>query len=269
MTEGKIMEPLNEHIEASKEEEVCELWGTLVTKSPVRLKIWQILQLFGELNVTQISNLLKESKSTVSRHLNSMEQDKLVKRREIEPSCDGRIAPKLYCINSECQKYKNVMDQAEGDLPKEFSKRIEFIRTEIQTNRSSIAMISGIMELLLPIYDEVENLIKENTPESLQKADEIFMEYIWGDKGANISWFIFRYTTPKMYDLRHKIYDWSYKALKDDSDLEEIEKERLKLKTELKETTIEQDDPSIPKKYGSFGIEMPLRKIFKKNRSDK
>ncbi len=66
---------MQEPIEPSKDDEVCESWGMLVTKSTVRLKIWQILELFGEMNVTQISNLLKESKSTVSRHLNYMEQD--------------------------------------------------------------------------------------------------------------------------------------------------------------------------------------------------
>ena len=262
------MEPVQEEINASENDGICNLWGTLVTKSQVRLKIWQILQLFGELNVTQISNLLKESKSTVSRHLNSMEQDKLVNRRDAKPSCDGRIAAKVYWINHDIQKCSSEVDQSEG-LPTEFSKRLEFIRTEIQTNRSSIAMISGIMELLLPIYSEVESLLKQNTPESLQKADEIFMNFMWGEKGINITWFNFSYTTSKMHDLRNKIYDWSYKALKEDADLEEIEEKRLELSKELKEAKAEKEDHSSPKKYGTFGIDMPLRKIFKKNRVTK
>ncbi len=93
------------------------------------------------------------------------------------------------------------MEQSEG-LPKDFMKRIEFIKTEIQTNSASIAMITGIMELLLPIYDEVENLIKQDTEESLKKADELFYQFMWGDKGQNITWFRFGYHVPKMYRIK-------------------------------------------------------------------
>ncbi|MHA1111680.1 MAG: winged helix-turn-helix domain-containing protein [Promethearchaeota archaeon] len=265
MTEGKIAEPTQEQIESSKDDEVCEPWGMLVTKSTVRLKIWQILELFGEMNVTQISNLLKESKSTVSRHLNSMEQDDLVKSRKVESTWDGRIASKVFNINSEI-KLRGGMDQSEG-LPKDFKKRIEFIKSEIQTNRSSIIMMTGIMELLLPIYNEVESLIKQDTEESLKKADELFNQFMWGDKGENIAWFKFGYHTPKMQDLTIKIYNWSRKILKDDYDLEKFNEERLELKEEMVQAKKEQEDPTISKKYAQLGIDVPLRKIFMKNRS--
>ena len=236
MTEEKIQEVQQVNVEPSENDENCESWGTLVTKSTVRLKIWQILRLFGELNVTQISNLLKESKSTVSRHLNGMEKDCLVKSHEQVSTCEGRIAAKVFRINEEVDKIKSGMDQNQG-LPKDFTKRIEFMKSEIRTNRSSIEMISGIMNLLVPIYDEVAKLLKINTTESLQKADEIFTDYM------------------------------SYKALKEDADPEKIEEERLELQTKLKEAKTEQKNDSIPKKYGVFGIKMPLRKIFKKNLS--
>ncbi len=268
MTEQKIEQPIPGQMESSEKDEDCQLWGTLVTKNPVRLKIWQILQLFGELNVTQISNLLKESKSTVSRHLNSMEVDKLVNRRDVESTCDGRIAPKLFSINYEITKQKCGMEQYES-VPKDFMERMEFIKTEIQTNRSSIAMIGGIMKTLLPIYTEVESLIKQNTPESLAKADEIFMKYMWGEKGENITWFYFKYLTPKMNDLKYKIEEWAYKSLKDDFDPEKHEEDRLKLKAEMEEAKIEQEDPLFSKKYARLGITLPLRKIFKKNQGSK
>ncbi len=142
MTEGKINEIPQVSVGPSDNDEKCESWGTLVTKSTVRLKIWQILRLFGNLNVTQISNLLKESKSTVSRHLNGMEKDCLVISREIASSCEGRIAAKEFSINDQIDKIKNGMDQAESGIPKDFTKRIEFIKSEIRTNRSSIEMIS-------------------------------------------------------------------------------------------------------------------------------
>jgi hypothetical protein len=121
------------------------------------------------------------------------------------------------------------------------------------------------MKLLLPIYDEVENLIKQNTPESLENAKSIFMEYMWGEKGENITWFKFAYQSPLMYQLEVKIHDWSYKGLKDEYDPIQFEEERIKLKARLKEAKAQQDNPSISKKYARLGIDLPLRKIFKKN----
>lgn len=264
MTEGKTTEIIQESIESSKNDEICESWGTLVTKSHVRLKIWQILKLFGELNVTQISNLVEDSKSTISRHLNGMEENGLVKSREVQSTYEGRISPKLYCINDDIEKIKCGMDQNQG-LPKDFIKRIEFIKSEIQANRASIEMISGIMKLLIPIYDEVEGLVKKNTPESLQKAEDVFKNYMWGEDGENITWFKFNYVIPQMYDLQYRINEWSYKALKEDADPKKIEEERLKLQTELAEANLLQKDPKVSKKYARLGIDLPLRNIFKKN----
>ena len=147
MTEEKTKEIQTEMGSESNGEQLGS-WGNLVTKSHVRLKIWQILKLFGELNVTQISNLLKESKSTVSRHLNGMEDDMLVVSREDESCCEGRIAPKLFSINHVDKKMKVGMDQMQG-VPEDPEEHVEFIKSEILTNRSSIAMMNGIMKLLM------------------------------------------------------------------------------------------------------------------------
>ncbi len=263
MTEEKTKEIQTEMGSESNGEQLGS-WGNLVTKSHVRLKIWQILKLFGELNVTQISNLLKESKSTVSRHLNGMEDDMLVVSREDESCCEGRIAPKLFSINHVDKKMKVGMDQVTG-VPKDPEERVEFIKSEILTNRSSIAMMNGIMKLLLPLYDEVENLLKDGTEESKDKAFKIFDKYMWGDDGENITWFKFNYLNKGYMDLDAKIHKLAWKAMKDDYDPIAFEEERVKLKTELKDAKTEQKDQSIPKRYGVFGITMPLRKIFKRN----
>ncbi len=100
-------------------------------------------------------------------------------------------------------KKKVVWNKTEG-LPKDFLKRVDFIKSEIQTNRSSIAMISGIMDLLLPIYDEVESLIKQDTEESLKKADELFNQYMWGRRVRTLLGSNSVTTLPKcmMYDIK-------------------------------------------------------------------
>ena len=207
------------------------------------------------------------SKVEIILQSNSMELDKLVNRKICEATCDGRIAPKLYSINYDVKHSKASEMQDEG-LPDEFGKRIKFIKTEIQTNRSSIAMMKGIMDLLLPIYDEVEELIKSGTPEALQKADEIFMDYMWGEEGKNITWFLFSYLTPEMRDVKWRIEKWAYEMLKNDEiDIEKFKEKRLSFKKELTEAKKDQDNPLYHKKYAHLGIQLPLRKIFKTNQN--
>jgi len=53
-------------------------WIQLINKHKLRYEIWTILQLHNELNVTEISHLVKQSKSTVSRVLIQMEKDCLI-----------------------------------------------------------------------------------------------------------------------------------------------------------------------------------------------
>ena len=242
-------------------------WGMNVTKSTVRLKIWQILQLFGEMNVTQISNLLKESKSTVSRHLVGMVEDHLVNMRVDESCCEGRIPPKVFSIEKEIMKGK--MGEIEF-TDETLADQINFIKAEIQTNRSSIEMITGIMKLLHPIYEEIETLIKAGGEENHQKAVEIFKKYMWkNEKADNTTWFMFKYTTPESYSFGKKIEMFTWNLLKDDFDPVKFEEERLKLKAEHDNIKEMEKDPSVKKKYGQFCISMPLRAIFKRNLPDK
>ena len=53
-------------------------WESLISKHKLRYDIWMFLNLYHELNVSQISKWVKQSKSTVSRVLISMESDGLL-----------------------------------------------------------------------------------------------------------------------------------------------------------------------------------------------
>lgn len=242
-------------------------WGMNVTKSTVRLKIWQILQLFGEMNVTQISNLLKESKSTVSRHLVGMVEDRLLESHEDKSCCEGRIPPKNFRIHKEIMEKGSMQ---EIDFPDEINEQINFIKAEIQTNRSSIEMITGIMNLLLPLYNEVETLIKNGDEESKVKAIEIFKKYMWkNEKANNVTWFMFKYTTEASHSFGKKMEQFTWNLLKDDFDIEKFKEERSKLKAEHDAIMETEKNNDVKKKYGHFCIDMPLRAIFKKNLPDK
>ena len=81
-------------------------WESLISKHKLRYDIWMFLNLYNELNVSQISKWVKQSKSTVSRVLISMESDGLLvsRRGKIKEGGRERIPPKYYRIS---KKYKN------------------------------------------------------------------------------------------------------------------------------------------------------------------
>ncbi|KON27615.1 hypothetical protein AC481_04345 [miscellaneous Crenarchaeota group archaeon SMTZ-80] len=78
-----------------------ENWSKLMDKHELRYELWSILKLFNELNVTEISHLVKQSKSTVSRVLIGMENDRLLisRRGRKKPEDGEKIPPKYYRIN--------------------------------------------------------------------------------------------------------------------------------------------------------------------------
>lgn len=95
-------------IEASKQEKNKKVimekkWKTLMDKHELRYEIWSLLKVNYELNVTEISNLVKQSKSTVSRVLIGMKKDDLIlsRRGETKKSDGEKIPPKFYRINVE------------------------------------------------------------------------------------------------------------------------------------------------------------------------
>ncbi|MFX1481426.1 MAG: hypothetical protein ACFFCI_25380 [Promethearchaeota archaeon] len=87
-----------------------EEWLSLIDKHELRYEIWAILNLYYELNVTQISHLVKKSMSTVSRVLISMKKDGLVlsRRGEKKKGEGEKIPPKYYRINEKYHETSQV-----------------------------------------------------------------------------------------------------------------------------------------------------------------
>jgi len=76
----------------------------------LRYDLWMVIILNNELNVTQISKVVGNSKSTISRVLKGMETDELLvsRRGKIEEGGRERIPPKYYRINKKFRKDKDA-----------------------------------------------------------------------------------------------------------------------------------------------------------------
>lgn len=164
----------------------------LLGKHNLRFDIWNILQIYNEANVTQISNMVKQSKSTVARHLKLMEKDCLILSRKDDKAQQGKIPPKLFRIN---HKVLQVVENSPVNKPppEDPTKLIEFYRKEIQTYRATIYRYKLLLDLLNPLLDDFEDHLDD-----VVAAKEIYDKYFNFDKSS--PWFAYFYFSKKYYD---------------------------------------------------------------------
>ena len=111
-------------LESKAEGKKEKTWLELINEHPLRHDIWMVLELYNELNVTEITQYVKRSKSTVSRVLIGMENDELLISRRGKKEKGEKIPPKFFRINPKFQKLEDEWD--EENLPEEPEKLQEF-----------------------------------------------------------------------------------------------------------------------------------------------
>jgi predicted transcriptional regulator len=126
-------------------------WDKLIAKHKLRFDIWSILELHHELNVTQITHYLENSKSTVARHLKLMEKDDLLISSIGEQLVKGRIPPKIYKINPKFKKKE--LKSEEPDFSEDPEKLQQFFKKEINNYRNLSYNITQLLEYLDPLLD--------------------------------------------------------------------------------------------------------------------
>ena len=136
---------------------------------------------------------MKKSKSTVSRVLIGMKEDKLIlSRRGIKKAGEGeKIPPKYYRINEEYREKFEAKIQ-ETDIPSDPQKLREFYISEIKNYRNAIYNIHKLLDLLNPLLNTFENHL-----EDIDKAKRIYDSYI---SGKNEPWFNFMYFDHELYE---------------------------------------------------------------------
>ncbi len=148
----------------------------LVSKNKLRLEILNILQIYGELNITQLSQKVEQSKSTVARHLHSLEKHGIVVARkaredEYEP---GKIPPKLYQRNL---KFFKILQYTISLVPEpdDPEKLREFFRRQTKGIKNSLSFFKWLLEKTDPLFDKILNQLENN---NLDDAREIWLKYI-------------------------------------------------------------------------------------------
>jgi DNA-binding transcriptional ArsR family regulator len=191
----------------SKEIETIENWIHLLGKHNLRFEIINILLIFNELNITQISHMVEQSKSTVARHLKLMENDGFVISRKAVKYQKGKIPPKLYQIN---KKIIQIIENAPVNIepPTDPIKLGEFYKKEINSYRVVNQMFKTLLDLLNPLLDTFEEQLND-IPGAKETYEKFFSFQSKLSPHNNIAYF-----SEKYYDEFMEIYlDFAQKII--------------------------------------------------------
>ncbi|MFW9972496.1 MAG: winged helix-turn-helix domain-containing protein [Candidatus Odinarchaeota archaeon] len=189
----KDLRDLSTQQEFYKDAILEEDWILLINKHKLRYEIWAILKLYSELNVTEITHLVKQSRSTVSRVLIGMEKDGLLlSRKAKKKQGEGeKIPPKYYRINENYGK-KLEREPDEREIPTDPQKLREFYISEIKNYQNAIYNFHKLLDLVNPLLRTFENQL-----EDINKAKHIHETYL---SGRNEPWFNLMYFDHKRYE---------------------------------------------------------------------
>jgi len=227
-------------IELTDEEiETVENWFALLGKHNIRFEIETIVQLFEELNITEISHMVEQSKSTVDRHLKSMEEDGFLVSRKGDANDQGRMPPKLYQLNRKLYQILQNSGGVRRPEPSEPKKLIEYYRREIDASRAVIYRFISLLEKMNPLLNMFENQLSD-----VNSAKEIYRNY-------------FNPKTTKYFPL----FSYTYFSEKYIGKFFELNRGYEKKLQEL--LTIQNTDPEANEKsFVFFAATLPIRKLF-------
>ena len=182
-----------------KEIETIENYFYLLGKHDIRFDLMNILLVFDELNITQISHMVEQSKSTVARHLKEMEKDGMIISRKANKHQKGKIPPKLYQLNKKLLQvieYNPINPKPPAD-PK---KKVEFYNRLINFFRFAIHSSNFLLDLLNPLFNSFESCLDD-----IPSAKKIYDKYFSFDSKLPL-YFGWTYFSEKYYEQYQKAH---------------------------------------------------------------
>lgn len=220
-----------------KEIETIENWFHLFGKHNIRFDIINILLVFDELNTTQISHMVEQSKSTVARHLKNMEEDGLIISRKADKHQKGKIPPKLYQIN---KKLLQILEYSPINPapPADPKKLVEFFKRDIDLCRVTIHSFKILLDLLNPILNSFELYLDD-----LPRAKKIYDKYFSFDSKLT-PFFGYTYFSEKYYEQYMKAH-------------------RDFVKKNIELVAAQNNDPEVKEReYVAFLATLPLKALY-------
>ena len=176
-------------------------WESLISKHKLRYDIWMFLNLYGELNVSQISKKVKQNKSTVSRVLIGMQNDGILDSRRgiIKKGERERIAPKYYCINEKYSK-SGFQEKQFMKIPSDPEELHDFLLSEIRNHRNAIYNVIRLVNYLSSALNLIDDKLKLG---NIENAKELYSSKLSGINEPEFNFIILdKHRFKNFYDLR-------------------------------------------------------------------
>ncbi len=161
-------------LESKAEGKKEKTWLELIDEHPLRHDIWMVLELYNELNVTEITKYVNRGKSTVSRVLIGMENDELLISRRAKKGKGEKIPPKFFQINPKFRKMEDEWD--EENLPEEPEKLQKFYNSKIDDYTKIIKDLEKRFEYLKMLLNYFREQLAD--VENIEFAKSIYKEFL-------------------------------------------------------------------------------------------
>ena len=138
---------------------VIEQLFSKILKNNIRKDIVLLLNLYNELNVTQISNLLNRSKATVGRHLKTMQEYGVLNSKEKESK--RSINPLYYSMPANSGRMLELIKQEEIDSMKNSKEKIKKFKNSLSIAKVIYKLVEHAIKLIDPFFDHLDSKINE------------------------------------------------------------------------------------------------------------
>ncbi len=144
-----------EPISPSKNLEIIEQLGNIITEDKVDFLIILLLTVFNELKLSELANYSKKSKTTISRHIYAINRKfkNLILSRELKVR--GNIPAKVYRIDPLTRQKIMSMD-VDAQLIYQHPDLISFLPMLLSLNRTTVFIIQNLHENLISFFDFLE-----------------------------------------------------------------------------------------------------------------
>lgn len=212
-----------------------------IYESQIKMHIVNFLEIYHELSLTELSEKLEKSKSTISKHVKELlniagEGRSFIKVRE--EKFRGSIKQKIFSRNNIPLFFGKTYDEMKECTPEQM---YDYLRNE---------------EHLINI--RFFSLLKEVISQSIEYINEFYAKISLKDLDDDFKEKIYRYNTciPRiMYYTEAEYLDYRKKFIQFDEDfLKETEKKRLKYPSSV----------NVPKEYLVTHTLLPIKRILDK-----
>ncbi|MFX1517374.1 MAG: winged helix-turn-helix domain-containing protein [Promethearchaeota archaeon] len=179
-----------------------------ILDSKIRFRILQLLFVYGELSLTDLTKHMNKSKPALYHHLQKMINLKAIKVSK-EEQVRGSIMAKHYCLDEQTALQLQLISEKEIDKIIDPKKRLKTLENIVDTYRNSVSLFRKKLDMLDLYTDFLEEQLQ-----SRDDSDMFHLDFNHLISDFNIG-FHAQYLTEKQYTKFLEYYQEFYSKIRE------------------------------------------------------